>query len=355
MTTRTGSDALVTALSHVAEAGLMLINPDGSIEFATERAIQLMCCGDLTTIETCPDWLCQELRDCLRQAKEVGHRNLHDEPMQRLDVTLDDPEQRDVLLEIFPVDVDSCEGLMVIVRDETERRQIVRDLIDATRMRNLMRLYRAVSHELQTPIASISIYLHLLRSAVRKHQSPQEEPDAQQQIETIAEELGNLDGSMQLLLDELTPSDGVDRAFVLRDHVLRATRLIDVQARQHSQSLAVTLSSENARVLARPERLRHALLNIAFYRLDRLGEGSQLTLQTQTTDRHAVITLADAGPPIAQIDRLFTRRHSADDDGTAIGLYVAWEVVRAAKGQLACESNAEQTRFTIRLPLTPHD
>lgn len=347
----TGSDALIAALSHIAEAGLMLVNPDGSIEFATDRAVELMCCGDLSSIQGCPDWLHTKLRNCLEQAKGQGARNLSDDPMERLAVTLDDPEPRDVLLEVYPVDVSSCQGIMVVVRDETERRQLVRDLLHATRMRNLTRLYRAASHELRTPIASISIYLHLLRSALAKHQADHESPDADRQLETIAAELANLDGAMQLLLDELTPAEGQPRPFELRDQVLKASRLIDIQARQHSHGLKLEIDETRAMVQGRPERVRHALLNLAFFRLDHLPEGTSLTLGLSVVDGQARIVLEDQGPAIAHLDQLFTRRHAAHDDGTAIGLYVAWEIVREMGGQLACASDAEQTRFTMRLPL----
>jgi phosphoserine phosphatase RsbU/P len=71
------------------------------------------------------------------------------------------------------------------------------------------------------------------------------------------------------------------------------------------------------------------------------------------------LEVANSGAAIPQdaMDRLFepfTREDTkASQQGLGLGLYIASEIARAHGGQLSVQSTDEETRFTLRIPLSP--
>jgi signal transduction histidine kinase len=87
------------------------------------------------------------------------------------------------------------------------------------------------------------------------------------------------------------------------------------------------------------------------------GEGT-LTIRTSRDDSDVIIEIGDSGPGIsAEIERrifepFFTTKPVGE--GTGLGLDISWRIIVARhRGDIRVESRPGDTRFQVRLPITP--
>ncbi|MBT3223357.1 MAG: hypothetical protein HN348_30155 [Proteobacteria bacterium] len=90
--------------------------------------------------------------------------------------------------------------------------------------------------------------------------------------------------------------------------------------------------------------------------LQALQEGGNLEIGvvTETRDGNLFhgIRVANDGPPIPpeQLERIFDPFFSTKDEGTGLGLSVAWRIISSHGGRLEVESSTSPVAFHIWLP-----
>ena len=87
--------------------------------------------------------------------------------------------------------------------------------------------------------------------------------------------------------------------------------------------------------------------------------GSPIRVTARTADGVFELSVTNSGPPIPRqtLDSLFQPffrgRVEANQQGLGLGLYIASEIARVHGGTLSATSDANETRFTFRVPLEP--
>jgi signal transduction histidine kinase len=106
------------------------------------------------------------------------------------------------------------------------------------------------------------------------------------------------------------------------------------------------------------DRISQLLSNLLANALTHGSDREPVRVQARTADGGFELWVANAGEPIpaAAYDRLFQpfARASvhAHHQGLGLGLYIAAEIARAHGGELSVRSDAVETRFTLRMPLS---
>jgi signal transduction histidine kinase len=114
-------------------------------------------------------------------------------------------------------------------------------------------------------------------------------------------------------------------------------------------------------VRADPDRLTQALMNLVDNAVRHSGPGGTVTLTTIRADGLAVAEVRNTGQPIPAEDltRVFDRFYrgskgatSRTDSHAGLGLAIVRAIAEASGGSVAATSDAESTRFVVRLPIS---
>ena len=247
-------------------------------------------------------------------------------------------------------------GIVLSVRDETERRRREQELRDADRRKD--EFLATLAHELRNPLAPISTGLALLKLAAH-------EPKTVDEVRTTMERQTQ---HMVRLIDDLLDVSRITRgklqlrqkevelAEVVRNAVDATQSMID-QARHR---LAIRLPATAIRIFADPNRLAQVLTNLLHNAAKYTPSGGQIELTVTEDARHIRIAVSDTGLGIPsemheRIFDMFTQVNGSMEmggGGLGIGLTLVKSLVEMHGGTIEVESaGANQgSRFTVVLP-----
>jgi signal transduction histidine kinase len=218
-----------------------------------------------------------------------------------------------------------------------------------------------LSHELKTPITSISIFTEMFQDG--KLESPE---DREEGYAVLAQEAARLQRIVARMLDvakreargvpyELKPGDLNEP---VAESIERFQRIVadpglHLAFDRHPDSLPVLMDRE-----AMDDVFANLISNAWKYRR---GDEAQVRVRTSRRGRKAEVTVADDGVGIPRRERrkVFQMFYRADAflnravSGTGLGLALVRTIVRAHKGSIRIESGEHGvgTVFRLRFPL----
>lgn len=217
------------------------------------------------------------------------------------------------------------------------------------------RLRRQV-HEVSNPLTIIRQYLFQLRSRL-------EDPDVQDELNIIQEELeraGNLLLQISQHAAEATGSDtDLNEELTGLGRILRDSLFHDDHRELH-----LHLCKADTQVQAAPSAVRQIVLNLARNAVEGFGERpGTVTLKTtaplfQNRRRWVELQVTDNGPGIPEPlqRRLFEPVNSTKGDGhSGLGLSIVKQLIDDMEGIIACHTGQEGTAFRILLPAASHN
>jgi hypothetical protein len=217
----------------------------------------------------------------------------------------------------------------------------------------------SVSHELKTPVTSIRAHAETL--LMGRTGSAETTSDYLKTIVSESERLTRL-------VDSVLAFSRIEQG--RKTYRLQATRLDDVvesAAKTMEYSLSqlgftLTISSDGSAptLLADPDALTHAILNLLGNAMKYSGDARRIEMRIGTREGEAFVDVVDHGIGIARDDqsRIFERFHrvqsveTAGIAGTGLGLPLALHVVEAHRGRIAVDSQPGRgSTFSVRIPL----
>jgi signal transduction histidine kinase len=134
--------------------------------------------------------------------------------------------------------------------------------------------------------------------------------------------------------------------------------LVEPQAASSNVETKIDKQGEIPAVMADPESLRSARMNLIIYLLQATdGTGGKLSIVLASEDhgKRARIEISDTGRGIApeDISKVFEPYYSTKETGTGLGLAIVRKAVDDHHGTISVKSKlAEGTSFTITLPVS---
>ena len=103
---------------------------------------------------------------------------------------------------------------------------------------------------------------------------------------------------------------------------------------------------------ADPDHLKRVLLNVVNNALEAMeGREGELRVATAAEPGAVLITVADQGPGVEDVERIFEPHYTTKAKGTGLGLAIARQIVEEHHGRITVESVVGRgTTVTIRLP-----
>lgn len=215
-------------------------------------------------------------------------------------------------------------------------------------------LLSAVSHDLRTPLASITGAASTLRSQANKLDGE----TRQELLETIADEAERLSRLVGNLLDMTRLQSGVELRrdlFPLEEIVGAALQRIEGQLEQ--RQVTTHLPDDLPLVYVDDVLLGQLLVNLLDNAIKYTPSGSPIEVEAEAAADAVVLKICDRGPGLAPGDELrifqkFYRGKSASARGAGLGLAICHAIVEAHRGTIeAFNRQGGGAVFRIRLPL----
>ncbi len=224
--------------------------------------------------------------------------------------------------------------------------------------RNKTTFVTNVSHELKTPLTSISLFVELLR----KGNGPGQEK-TRQYLAQISSETERLTRLINNVLDFSTMEKGKKRYRKSSVNAVEASREILESQRTRLSNLGFSVefraAEENILVEADAEALKQVVLNLLSNAEKYSPDHKAIEVEASREGDCAVIHVRDRGMGVPEKcrERIFQEFYRVDDSlstrvkGTGLGLTIARRIARDHGGDVTCESRAGGgSDFTVRLP-----
>lgn len=276
------------------------------------------------------------------------------------------PVERNYTAFITPIEADTLEGtelsdakrkharaVLVVLRDVTEARRVEDMRVDFVAF---------ASHELKTPLASLSGFIDTLRGHAKNDPEAQEKflaimADQADRMRRLIEDLLSL--SRIELKEHVRPHKIVDMLAVVSD----VTDGLEHVAEKNGMTLTVTSAAVLPRVKGEAEELSQVVQNLVdnALRYGRSGKRVEVNLAPDTRGGKPMLRLSvrDFGEGISRehLPRLTERFYRVDaaasraKGGTGLGLAIVKHIVNRHQGTLTIDSElGEGSTFTVLIP-----
>ncbi|HYP23265.1 MAG TPA: ATP-binding protein [Actinomycetota bacterium] len=217
----------------------------------------------------------------------------------------------------------------------------------------------AVSHELRTPLTSIQGYIKtLLRPNVEF--SPDDQRSFIEAVDRQSERLRRLIEDLLVVSRIESDSDKLLVTPVLLQKL--AHHVVDeFRARTGNRSFGFTFDSL-LEVDTDETKVHQVVSNFVDNALKYAPDGTTITIGGRVEGEHIVVSVADEGPGIPDIEqaRIFDRFYQIDQSstraagGTGLGLYICKKLAEAIGGDVMLEKSDETgSTFALWIPLSP--
>jgi PAS domain S-box-containing protein len=249
-------------------------------------------------------------------------------------------------------------GVVLVFRDDTERRDRERELVEANRRKD--EFLAMLAHELRNPLAAI-------RSAVETFGMPGTDDHDDWAKGVIVRQVEHLAHLLDDLLDVSRITRGliqvrkqlIDAYPVINRAVESVRRLID----DRRQGLEVSIAPRPLRLSADPVRLEQVLVNLLTNASRYTPAGGHVRLSAEQDGDQIILRVADDGQGIApevlpRIFDLFTqgdRTLARSEGGLGVGLTIVRKLVDLHEGSVSARSEGpgRGSEFIVRLPAVP--
>jgi two-component system phosphate regulon sensor histidine kinase PhoR len=237
-------------------------------------------------------------------------------------------------------------------------RQVSEDLVSD---RQRSEFLASLAHEFRTPLSSIAATIELL--------SEDGANMSQEDLTELTNTALLATHHMQNLINNVLESAIIEadcfrlrcHPILLRDVIRRAVNIMSPLLKRRQQTLEIDQPRRILTILADPDRLCQAIVNL----LDNASKygpfGSTIDLSFKRQGNMLVFEVLDSGPgiPADQVSDIFRRFASFTDrqgarHGIGLGLPVVKTIIEAHGGKVGAENRPEGgTRFWFTIPLTP--
>ena len=326
-----------SAVTGNMNEGLMLLNRDGIILTMNPAAAKILQAdGDSAGKEILTVNRSMEMIDAVRRVKN-GEHSEHI-------VSIGENKFR---LEVNPIETNGeLSGAAVLLCDVTAREQAEQQRREFT---------ANVSHELKTPLHSISGYAELIVNGMAK---PEDIPEFAQKIYTEAKRLIALVEDIIRLsrLDEGMPE--ANRETV---ELFGAAEAVTEQLRSQAEKAGVSLSltGDTAEIAGAGQLVNGIIYNLCDNAIKYNKPGGSVEITVKNEENDAVLCVRDTGIgiPASDIERVFERFYRVDKSrsknagGTGLGLSIVKHSAGVLGARIDIKSQVnEGTAVTVYFP-----
>lgn len=248
-------------------------------------------------------------------------------------------------------DADGLEYVILVVRDQTEQKQMEEQVQRKQRLSAMGELASGVAHEIRNPLNAIGTIVQQLRKDFVPG-NQQEEYDELTRI--VYEEVQRINGTIQEFLRFSRPEPVLPVKF-------DPAALLKELARQYGPVLEEKQIDLDIRAEWKGEvtwdrnQIKQVLINLLQNAIEAIGQEGRIQIHLGEYKGNGLfLTISDNGPGMdaGTKEKLFNLYFTTKPSGTGIGLSLVQRIVYEHNGMISVESETGKgTSFTIRLPV----
>ena len=357
------SEASFRALIEHLPIGV-LVHRDGEILYANRATEALLGYDDTAELRgrSLFDLAAPAVHEVIRRRIEAFRRATPSyQPPESGEMVRRDGTRVEVEAEAIRVDFDGAPAMLLMLRNLTERHEMVARLAVADRMRSVGMLAAGVAHEINNPLSYVLANLdlvvaelpHFARGSGRR--SLEELQKLLEDVHEGATRVRDVVRDLRMLSRADTePTAAADVRKVLESCFKMAESEIRFRAELVAELAPAPL------VRATPSRLAQVFLNLLINAAHAIPPGRasehRITVRLRNEADRVVVEIADTGVGIAAVDRarifepFFTTKPIGV--GTGLGLAICHGIVTSVGGAIDVESEVGQgTTFRVTLPI----
>ncbi|KAB2644125.1 MAG: ATP-binding protein [Verrucomicrobiota bacterium] len=345
---------LFEEIFNTLQEGVLVIDPEGTIEYANESAHSLIGVSE-DDLEGGILWkFLPGLRPSMGTAMEPEDGGSPVIASREFELTY--PKPRTLRLYMVPFRAGTREvkrRYVVILSDITRDKEATGQRIEDERTSSILLLAGGVAHELGNPLNSLTIHLQLMERKLKKLKANSESDSIAESVKICRDEVQRLDGIIKNFLEAIRPQvpdlSETNLADVLSE-VLKvqkqeiADRGIVIEA-EASASLPVVMADKN--------QIKQVFFNLTKNAMEAMQPGGKLRIRSGIDDESVYLLIGDSGTGIKQDDlvKLFQPYHTTKTGGHGLGLMIVQRIMRAHGGQVGIESKeGVGTVVTLQFP-----
>ncbi len=228
-------------------------------------------------------------------------------------------------------------------------RETQTELINSEKLASLGRFSAGVAHEIRNPLANISALAQIVSEK-------SDDPKSKKLLNYILE---NSEIANTIIKDLLNFASPYDVKFEKADLGKILNNLYELSLTRCTQSkvnLVKEIDSDLPLVVLNEEKLSSAFLNFISNAIQAMPEGGDLkiTAAADASGKEVIVSFKDTGVGISKehLDKILEPFFTTKDEGTGLGLSLAYHVIRAHSGKLNIESELNSgTEIIVTLPV----
>lgn len=341
-------DLMETVLDTLRE-GVLVLSPDGSIDYANAAAVNLLGVSDEAINRADLRLISPDLAVALELPPAV--KSLTREIEVRY------PESR--LLRLHLTSVGEARGSehtrrVAVLSDVTKERVQTEDRVESERIDSIVSLAAGVAHEVGNPLNAIGIHLQLLQREAAKLGASPAAAKVRKAAAVCQSEITRLDGIVRDFLGAVrqTPPNLTDTDLVAV--VAEATTLLRDQMEQLSVRVSLDVPAAIPPILGDRNQIKQALFNVMKNALEAMDRGGDIHVSLSTDDEWVILAIRDTGVgiPADKLTRVFDAYYTTKASGGGIGMLILLRILRAHGGTVDIQSTPDVgTTVTLRFPL----
>lgn len=243
-------------------------------------------------------------------------------------------------------------GLIVNFRNLSELEHFYEQMNRTERLATLGTFSAGLAHEIRNPLGSIKGITQLLAEDLRDN------PTSLEYTRIIIREADRLDELVREVQEYAQPVSTSPEPADL-NQVVRETLLLARNNPKATMQDGVTMTEEYAELpaaLISADRIRQALLNLVVNAIQATPPGGKIRVKTAFVADESLplrVVVSNTGSSIApeNLQRIFEPFFTTKDQGSGLGLAVAYQIMRHHGGDIVAENDPDGVTFTIRLPI----
>ena len=243
----------------------------------------------------------------------------------------------------------SHQGLIVLLRDITEVRQLQVLANRNDRMKELGEMAASIAHEIRNPLGGIKGFAGLLMRDL------EDKPAMRDMAEYIVVGAQRLDKLVGSVLHYARPMP-LHFAFTDLNPVIKELAALMGADEQYRERITVQTELPKGTIMAPVdvESMKAALLNLMVNAAQATQGQGKVQVTAATESQEVTLTVQDwgVGIPEENLEKIFSPFFTTKEEGNGFGLSEVHRIVQAHGGKIEVDSVVgEGTRFSITLPI----
>lgn len=238
-------------------------------------------------------------------------------------------------------------GAVALFKDQSETRQLQKQLLRADRLAALGELAAGIAHDIRNPLTSI-------RGFVQYLQKTKDPLELQEYAPLIIREVDGLNRIIGELLEFAKPYPPRYSLVQVNDLIQEVLSLVKTRAEKQNTRIDLDLDSSLPPIEADGEQLKQVLLNLVINACQAITAQGVISFKTfKDSPDWLTICVIDNGVGISpeNLEKVFDPFFSTKPAGTGLGLAVVQRIINGHKGEIGISSGPEKgTTVKIRLP-----